>query len=303
MTRILIVFAAVLVAVSSDAAMLSGQFKGRYGALEIYDAQSKLSFRVNTPRLAERLTPCQTYLWPHTAIALGTGVIKDSDSRIAFDPAKHPNAASWPEPWRRDQTFDSALKDAVPWYASELSTRMGSARLTQNLKRIKYGNGDISGGLDRFWDTSSLKITSLEQVDFVRNFRDGKLGFNARVTQLLKDALVLERTPEYTIYGMAGSCAHDATATKYIGWLVGYVERPGKVWYYAMNIDAKAIADFGTARLDIVRGAMAEMGFIPAPPALVEPPATAPAAPAPAALAPAPTPTPAKPGAKPKKPR
>lgn len=262
--------AAVASSTFASAAMLSGQFKGRWGGLEIYDAQSKLSFRVNTPRLSERLPPCSTYLLPHMAIALGTGVIKDSDSRIAFDAAKHPEAAAWPASWRRDQTFDTALKDSVRWYAQELSVRMGSARLAQNLKRIKYGNADIGNGLDQFWMSSSLRVTSFEQLDFLRAFRDGKLGFNPRVTKALQEAMVIERTVDYTIYGKYGSCPMpDGT---YLGWLVGYLERPGKVWYFALNLDGKSLADFAGVRLAIIKGSMQEMGFLPAPP---PPPAAA----------------------------
>jgi beta-lactamase class D len=261
----------LLLPMTAPAAMLASQFGRRYGALEIYDAQSKLSFRVNTPRLSERLPPCSTYLLPHMAIALGTGVIKDTDSLIAFDAAKHPEASFWPQSWQRDQTFDTALKNSVQWYAQEVSTRLGSARLEQNLKRLKYGNADISGGLDKFWMSSSLRITSFEQIDFLRAFRDNKLGFNPRVTKAMQDAMVIERTVDYTIYGKYGSCPMDDGT--YVGWLVGYLERPGKVWYFALNLDGQSLADFAVVRLGIVRGSMQELGFIPAPPPVEPPPA------------------------------
>ncbi|GMU43100.1 MAG: class D beta-lactamase [Xanthomonadales bacterium] len=254
---------AALAASTADA-MLAGHFGRRYGALEIYDAQSKLSFRVNTPRLSERLPPCSTYLLPHFAIALGTGVLRSSDSRIEFDAARHPESANWPSSWRRDQTYASALKDSVQWYAQELSVRMGSERLQRNLKRIKYGNADVGGGLERFW-MSSLRVSAFEQLDFLRAFRDGKLGFNPGVTRLLQEALVIERTPDYTIYGKYGSCPQ--TDDSYLGWLVGYVEKPGKVWYYALNLDGKSLAEFAGARLQIVKGAMQELGFLPGTPA------------------------------------
>ena len=54
MRRLCLFFLALcaLAGTGPASAMLSGQFKGRYGGLEIYDAQSKLSFRVNTPRLS-----------------------------------------------------------------------------------------------------------------------------------------------------------------------------------------------------------------------------------------------------------
>ena len=262
-----VVFALVTLALplTSPAAMLASQFGRRYGALEIYDAQSKLSFRVNTPRLSERLPPCSTYLLPHLAIALGTGVLKDSDSLIAFDAEKHPEASFWPNSWQRDQTFDTALKNSVQWYAQEVSKRLGSARLSQNLKRLKYGNADISGGLDQFWMSSSLRVNSFEQIDFLKAFRDRKLGFNPRVTEALQEAMVIERTVDYTIYGKFGSCPMDDGI--YVGWLVGYVERPGKVWYYALNLDGSSLADFARVRLGIVKGSMQELGFIPTPPA------------------------------------
>jgi beta-lactamase class D len=264
--------AALMLPQLAPAAMLASQFKNRYGGLEIHDPQSKLSFRVNMPRLQERLPPCSTYLLPHFAIALGTGVLKDSDSQIAFDASRHPGAEVWPTSWKRDQTFDAALKNSVQWYAQELSTRMGAARLEQNLKRIKYGNADISGGLDKFWMSSSLRVSTFEQVDFLRNFRDGKLGFNPRITKALQEAMVIERTPEYTIYGKYGSC--PMSDGKYLGWLVGYVERANKVWYYALNLDGKSLADFAGVRLDIVKGSMQELGFIPAPPPPLVAPAT-----------------------------
>ena len=259
--------------------MLSGQFKGRYGGLEIYDAQSKLSFRVNTPRLSERLPPCATYLVPHMVIALGTGVLKEGDLPFAFDPTKYLDASEWPSSWRRDQTFDSALKDSVRWYAQELAVKMGSARITQNLKRLKYGNADITGGLDKFWMSSTLLVNSFEQIDFMKALRDGNLGFNPRIHKLVQDALVVEKTVDYTIFGKYGSCPMPDGS--YLGWLVGYIERSGKVWYYALNLDGKSVADFNGVRLDIVKGAMVELGFLPAPPEpLMAPAITDPAAPA-----------------------
>lgn len=283
--------ATLLLPTLSPAAMLASQFGRRYGALEIFDPQSKLSFRVNMPRLSEALPPCSTYLIPHFAIALGTGVLKDSDSRIAFDPAKHPDSANWPASWKRDQTFDTALKDSVQWYAQELSTRIGSARLQQNLKRIKYGNADVSGGLDKFWMSSSLRVTSFQQLDFLRNFREGKLGFNRRITKALQEAMVIERTPDYSLYGKYGSCPMPDGS--YIGWLVGYAERGGKVWYYALNLDGKSLAEFAGARLQIVKGSLQELGFIPGtpePPVPVPRPEVTPVAPAAPAAQTAPRP-------------
>lgn len=256
-------------AATAAAQTLTTHFKGRYGALEIYDPQTKLSFRVNTPRLAQRMSPCATFQLPQAAIALTTGVIKFDQNSIAFDAARHPDASAWPESWRQNQTLQSALTDSVRWYTAELAQRIGSQRMSQQLARIKYGNADVSGGLDRFWHSSSLRVSTLEQVEFVRAFREGRLGFPQRVVKTVGEALVLERGADYVIRGKYGSCAGDDGYQ--IGWLVGWAERNGKVWYFGLNLDGTSIADFAGARLPIVHGAMAELGFLP-PPTRVAPP-------------------------------
>jgi beta-lactamase class D len=260
----------------ADAQMLYTHFKSRYGGLEIYDAQSKLSFRVNTPRLQERLPPCSTYLLPHFAIALGTGVVKDGAAKIAFDASLHPGSESWPTAWRRDQTVVSALKDSVQWYAQQVGAQMGGARITQNLKRLKYGNADTTGDPGSFWLSGNLRISSFEQIDFLRALRENRLGFNPRVVETLRPGLVLERAADWTILGKYGSCPlPDGT---HLGWLVGWVERGPKVWYYALTVDGKSLADLAGVRLPIVKGAMQELGFLPATePAPAATPSTAPA--------------------------
>jgi beta-lactamase class D len=277
--RLLIpVLIALCSAGKADAQMLSTHFKNRYGGLEIYDAQSKLSFRVNTPRLQERLPPCSTYLLAHFAIALGTGVVKDGAAKIAFDPSRHSGSENWPIAWRRDQTVASALKDSVQWYAQIVGEQMGTARIAQNLKRLKYGNADISGEPGSFWLSGNLRISSFEQIDFLRALRENRLGFNPRVLEILRPGLVLERAADWTILGKYGSCPlADGT---HLGWLVGWVERGPRVWYYALTVDGKSLADLAGVRLPIVKGAMQELGFLPASqPAPVGPPMTAPAAP------------------------
>lgn len=253
---------ALLASAPASAAMLSGQFQGRYGSLEIFDPQSKLSYRVNTPRLAERLPPCSTYLIAHSAIALGTGAIKEGEDQIIFDPAQHAESELWPRSWRRDQTLDTAMRNSVQWYAQELTLRVGSGKIDQQLKRIKYGNADINGGVDRFW-MSSLRISGLEQVDFLRAFREHRLGFSPAVTRRVQESMVVERTQDYTIYGKYGSCPLEDGV--YLGWLIGYLERANKVWYYALNLDGEKLSDFAGVRLQIVRGAMDELGFIELP--------------------------------------
>lgn len=269
----------------ADAQMLYTHFKSRYGGLEIYDAQSKLSFRVNTPRLQERLPPCSTYLLPHFAIALGTGIVKDGEAKIAFDATLHPESEGWPSAWRRDQTVASALKDSVQWYAQQVGTQMGSARIAQNLKRLKYGNADIGGDPGAFWHSGNLRVSSFEQIDFLRALRENRLGFNPRVVETLRAGMVLERAADWTILGKYGSCPlPDGT---HLGWLVGWVERGPKVWYYALTVDGKSLADLAGVRLPIIKGSMQELGFLPAPEPAPEPVPATPAAPAAADAEPA----------------
>ena len=93
---------------------------------------------------------------------------------------------------------------------------------------------------------------------------DGQLGVSERSTRILRDILVLEQSPEYRLSGKTGTA--DVTPTREMAWLVGYLERGGRVSYFALNVEGEQVWErWGQPeeRLTLVRALLRELDVIP----------------------------------------
>jgi len=244
---------------------IAHNFNGRWGDMEIYDAESTLSFRVNLPRLSERVAPCSTFYLPAAVVALKAGFIKPAVTEISRAQSEIPPTHYWPSAWRAQRhNLRSAAKNSVPWYLQDITTKRGAVKLKQDLTRLKYGNADISGGLEEFWKSSSLQVSGLEQVDFIRKMREGKVGINKRQTAVILDSLRLRNEGDHVLYGKTGSCVR--TDGDLYGLFVGFVEKAGKPRaYFYLTVDGTSISDVAVVRRQIVMDSLIELGFWPAP--------------------------------------
>lgn len=219
--------------------------------------------RYNPTRAAERFLPASTFKIPHSLIALETGVVSDGDFLIGFDSTRIRDGFWTPE-WSRDHTLRSAFQNSVYWYYQETARRIGAARMTEYLERFSYGNQSMGGRVDRFWLEGGLRISPDEQVQFIQRMYEGDLGVSDRSLAILKSIMVLEQGPDYTLSGKTGT--FDLTPTRELAWLVGYVERAGDVWYFALNMEGEEVWErWGepTARRTLVTEILAELGVLP----------------------------------------
>jgi beta-lactamase class D len=244
---------------------LSARFRGMDGAFVLYDKNADHYVRHNPARAAERFSPCSTFKIPNSLIALDTGVATGADFAIPWDREKDPPQPWWDElglDWKRDHTLASALRNSVVWFYQELARRIGAERMAAYLERFDYGNRDISGGIDEFWLTGSLTISADEQVEFLRKLYDEHLGVSHGATEIVKQILVLERGEGWTLSAKTGSGAVQGAPM--LGWLVGYVEKGGNVFFFAFNVsgnDAKAVR---AARIDAAKDILRDLGALPA---------------------------------------
>lgn len=195
------------------------------GAFVLLDASRGVTHVVNPDRASARYVPASTFKIPNTLIGLETGVIPDERFALPWDGVKR----SVPD-WNRDHDLASAMKHSVVWFYQEIARRIGPERMQAHLDAFRYGNRDISGGIDKFWLTGGLRISPHEQIDFLRRLHAGALPCSARSVDILKRLLVLEQTPAYTLRGKTGLESDERSTT---GWLVGYVERGADTYFYA----------------------------------------------------------------------
>ena len=63
---------------------------------------------------------------------------------------------------------------------------------------------DTTGGIDKFWLTGELRITPLEQIDFLTRLHDNKLPFSKRSIDITKKIMVVKDSANYTLRAKTG---------------------------------------------------------------------------------------------------
>ncbi len=174
---------------------------------------------------------------------------------------KTPRQEWWSSNWARDHDLRSAMKYSVVWYYQEVARRAGAENYRQYLRKINYGNQDISGGIDKFWLSSTLKISANEQIEFLRKFYDGMPEFSKRAAAIVKSLIVLEQTATYTLRGKTGAGPRENG--KMLGWLVGYVETKDNFYFYALNFDGDNFQAVSTRRMELAKALLREFKILP----------------------------------------
>ncbi len=121
---------------------------------------------------AARFSPCSTFKIPLALMGYDAGILTDAHNPAwDYDPRIH-EAVREIDKQRTDPTRWE--KDLIIWYSREITKRLGMARFRAYVDRLGYGNRDVSGdpgkdnGLTNAWLTSSLAISTDEQVAFLR---------------------------------------------------------------------------------------------------------------------------------------
>ncbi len=205
-------------------------------------------------RSARAYLPASTFKILNSLIALDTGVAKGPEEFMAWDGVKR----EFPG-WNQDLDLRQAFAVSAVWYFQALARRIGPQRMAAGVARAGYGNADIGGAIDRFWLDGNLRVSALEQVDFLRRLAAGTLPFAARSQEIVRDLMALERGEGYVLRAKTGWAAR---VDPQIGWLVGWVERPDGARFFALNIDMPT-PEAAKARFTVARAILKEQGLIP----------------------------------------
>ena len=169
-------------------------------------------------RARERFAPCSTFKIPHALIALETGVLSGRDHQFAWDGHERSRSVT-----NRYHKLATAVQHSVVWYFQEVARRIGPARMRNWLAHLAYGNEDISGGIDRFWLSSSLMISPEEQVEFLGRLAHQELDVSEASQRLVRELIRLEHRDGIALFGKTGTGGESADAPN-LGWFVGWLE-------------------------------------------------------------------------------
>jgi beta-lactamase class D len=201
------------------------------GTIALFDSERGRLECSDLARCRQPFLPASTFKIPHSLIALELGVVEDSDTVLPWDGTEYDN----PD-WNRDHTLRTAMQvSCVPCF-QHIARSIGAPRMQEWLTRFDYGNADGSGAIDVFWLNGNLRITPLEQIDFLRRMDGGKLPISSRVLDIARDIVTLDVGPDHVLRGKTGK-VRPSGAEQDIGWLVGWVELGARRVFFATLID------------------------------------------------------------------
>ena len=241
------------VAQSPEQVDFSQHFKdlGVEGAVIIYDQNQDRTYQYNPERNTTPFIPASTFKVLNSLIALDTGVIADEIAVFTWDGIERAIPA-----WNRDLNMRTAFNLSAVWFYQVLARRIGYERMQQQVSEVGYGNQTIGRPeeIDTFWLEGDLRITPEEQIQFLRRLYSGDLPFSERAIATVKDIMIVEETPRYTIRAKSGLVSQ-------LGWYVGYVEQNNNAYFFATNIDVPKESDY-KARAELTRLSLETLGLL-----------------------------------------
>jgi beta-lactamase class D len=228
---------------------------GVEGCFVLYNPSYNEFIRYNPGLCDSGYIPASTFKIPNSVIALEEGVVKDSNQVFIWD------GHEWPSnEWNRDQTLKTAIKYSCVWVFMDIAEQIGIDTYYRYINEFDYGNKDLTGPPTRFWLAGSFRISANRQVEFLRKFYFNELPVSQRSTDIVKDLIVLEQTPSYTLSGKTGGGILNDK--EYIMWLVGYIEKDKKTYFYAMNFKTNNFEASRDARFAITKYILRELGLL-----------------------------------------
>ncbi|AFL73497.1 class D beta-lactamase [Thiocystis violascens] len=257
MHRLLFTLVAVLLSFSARAedsgiASLFVQ-ADRDGTLVLSSLRTGETFIHNDARAQRRFSPASTFKIFNTLIALKAKAITGADDRFTWDGQQHALLD-----WNRDQTIASAFKVSCVWCYQTLARRVGAAPYREAIRQAAYGELSEPFALTEFWLDGSLRISAIEQVDFIKQVVRRTLPFSTQAYETLRDIMVVEQTPAWTLRAKTGWSTRTSPS---IGWYLGYVETHDDTWVFATNFDLPDAADL-PLRQSLTRAALQAKGVL-----------------------------------------
>lgn len=208
---------------------LSSHFSEKKGCFVLYD-QKKSSYSIYNHKMSrQRVSPDSTYKIYSALAAMDAGMISPEKTDLPWDKKQYPFSS-----WNRDQSLNSAMKSSVNWYFQRLDTSLGKTALKKHIRRIGYGNENISAGISSFWMESSLKISPLEQVMLLRDFDQNRFGYSKETVDAVRDSIRLSEDSGRTLYGKTGTGNVDGHDIN--GWFIGFLKTKNNTFYFALRI-------------------------------------------------------------------
>lgn len=226
----------------------SQAFKNYRACFILYSVTSQKIVSEYNPhnRCSQRISPDSTFKVALSLMAFNQGVITQK-TIFKWDGQK-----SGMPGWDQNQTPATWLKYSVVWVSQQITPQLGYDRIEHYLAGFNYGNQDFSGdpgqnnGLTHAWLASSLQISAIEQLNFLKAMLGNELPVNHdAVTNTEKNMYLgkLDNGADY--YGKTGSGRHGRnereTNPSHLrdGSFIGFINNGTQQYIFVSNLTDK----------------------------------------------------------------
>jgi len=210
---------------------LSGAFiqEKLTGTFVMLDPERNTLLIHDAQRAQMRFIPASTFKIVNSLIALDCGAVKSVDEILPYGGKPQMIKA-----WEHDMSMRDAIRISnVPIY-QEVARRVGMQRMRTALAKLEYGTCETGDTVDTFWLKGPLRISAVEQVDFLKRLTSGELPLAPGVVDAVRGITLLETSGSSSLHGKTGWAT---TSSPKVGWFVGWVEQNGKIYPFSLNID------------------------------------------------------------------
>ncbi len=230
------------------------QAAGANGTMVIANLDGTRQFVYNDSRANTRLPAASTFKILNSLIALDEGTITGPDEVFVWD-GQHYDIPDW----NQNQTLASAYKVSCVWCYQVIASRIDPKKYLAHIQWAGYGLLVEPFDQTHFWLDGSLKISALEQIEFLRKLANRSMPYKPASYDTLRDIMIVEKTDTYTIRAKTGWATSSTPQT---GWYVGYVETKNGTWLFALNMDITDKSQL-TFRQQVVMKSLREKEIIP----------------------------------------
>ena len=227
---------------------------GVNGTFVLYDVTALTYAGHNRDRAQTRFVPASTFKIPNSLIGLSVGAVKSVDEVLPYKGNPHPFIKAWV----KDMGLREAIVLSNVLIYQELARRIGLERTRENVARMDYGNKEIGASVDNFWLSGPLKISAVEQTQFLTKLAKDALPFPQEFQKSVREIVFLDQGPNWKLYGKTG---WENAPGQGVGWWVGWVQKNGQICAFALNMDIREASD-ATKRVELGKASLKALGLL-----------------------------------------
>ena len=175
-----------------------------------------------------RYTPASTFKLALCVMGFDSNVFKD-ETHPSWDFKRE--YVDFLPCWKQPHTPSLWLKNSCVWFSQVLTKKLGMELFNQYVQLFEYGNCDTSGdsslnnGLTECWLSSSLRISPLEQITFLKKLANLSLPVSRYAQEATKKCMPQEKLGNgWTLFGKTGNgYQSDLAGNPQVGWFVGFI--------------------------------------------------------------------------------